>query len=415
MKSRPLRISYWCQFFWPEITAPSRRLMDLGKEWTESGHAVTVVTGMPNHPAGIVPEPYRGKLAMSESQEGLRILRSWVYTSPNRAGIRKLIGHLSFAVTSLLLSGPRLGKTDVVIASSPTFFVVFSAWIIARFKRAKFVFEVRDLWPEVFLDLGALQPGLIFRLLQALVGFLYHRADLVVVVTEPFRDRIAEHRVPWGKIVVVSNGANIEWFGADVDAEAAARRSNLGLDGLFVVAYIGAHGISQGLKSVLRAAELCVRNTDIRFLFVGDGSERLELERYKEERKLPNVLMLREQPAEAVREFYALADVCLVPLRDVALFETFVPSKMFEIMAAARPIIGSVSGEARRILEQSGGARIVAPDVPEALAQSVAELRALPAAARTEMGRRGQAYVAAHYSRHILADRYLKAIAESPG
>ena len=120
-RARPgkLRIAYWCQFFWPEVSAPSRRLLDFGRVWQERGHDVTIVTGMPNHPTGVVPATYKGKVLAREDKDGLRVLRSWVYASPNQAGVRKLVGHVSFAVTSLA-NGLRLGRTDVVIASSPT-------------------------------------------------------------------------------------------------------------------------------------------------------------------------------------------------------------------------------------------------------------------------------------------------------
>lgn len=343
---------------------------------------------------------------MRESKDGLRIFRSWSYTSPNRAGVRKLLGHLTFAVSALVFSGSRLGKTDIVIASSPTFFVVFSAWITARLRRAKFVFEVRDLWPDVFVDLGALRPGKIFRILRALSRFLYRRADLVVVVTESFRDRIVAQGIAANKVAVISNGADVEWFKQNVAEAATARRRELGLDGRFTIGYIGAHGVSHGLMAVLRAAELSRDDTGMCFMLVGDGSERTALESYARDQGLTNVLMLPAQPAEAVREFYALSDACLVPLKNVALFETFVPSKMFEIMAAARPIIGSVRGEARRILERSGAAVLIDPEAPEALLRATRELRLLTADARAEMGNRGQTFVAAHYSRQALAQEY---------
>lgn len=403
---RRLNAVYWCQFFWPEISAPSRRLLDLGREWSVLGHDVSVVTGMPNHPNGVVPPEYRGRLAVREKKDGLKILRSWVYASPNDAGVRKLLGHLSFAASSLLLSGPRLKKPSVIIASSPTFFAAFSAWLVARLKGAAFVFEVRDLWPEIFVELGVLKPGATVRALHALADFLYARADAVVVVTESFKSHIAARGVPEAKIIVIPNGADVDYFGENVRDAAASRRQGLGLEGYFVVAYIGAQGVSHGLKSILDVANICRDEADVRFLFVGGGSQAAELERYCAELNLPNVLMLPQQPSETVREFYALADACLVPLRDVPLFETFVPSKMFEIMAAGRPIIGSVSGEARRILEASGCALLTDPEAPDAIASALRTLRSEPRSKLDLLGRRGQQYVREHYSRRVQAVRY---------
>lgn len=409
-ESQRLRIQYWCQFFWPEISAPSRRLLDFGKVWQRRGHDVTVVTGMPNHPDGVTRQGYRGRVTMSERKDGIRVQRSWVYASANAAGVRKLIGHLSFAVSSLLMSGWRGRRPNVVVVSSPTFFVAFSAWAVARLRRAAFVFEVRDLWPEAFVDLGVLSPGPVVRLLNALVLFLYRRADRVVVVTEAFAARIAGLGIPGERIVTITNGADVAWFAADVGEVAARRRRDLGLERRFVAAYIGAHGVSQGLMSVLDAAQ-AARDEAITFLLVGGGSERAALQSRCRERGLTNVVMLPPQPAESIREWYALADVCLVPLRDVPVFETFIPSKMFEIMAAGRPMVGAVRGEARDILERSGAAVLVSPEDPVALLDAVRSLVDAPQRCR-EMGAAGRAFVARHYSREALGARYERVLSE---
>ena len=164
-------------------------------------------------------QPIGGRLLASEEKDGLSVLRSWVYASPNQAGAKKLIGHISFAVTSLA-NGLRIGRTDVVIASSPTFFAAYSAWIVARARRAAFVLEVRDLWPEAFVGLGVLQRGHVTGLLEELARFLYRRSDRIVVVTESFAGRIAEQGIPAAKITTITNGADIDWFTADVSDAA---------------------------------------------------------------------------------------------------------------------------------------------------------------------------------------------------
>ena len=408
--SPQLRIVYWCQFFWPEVSAPSRRLLDFGRVWRELGHQVTIVTGMPNHPSGIVLSSYRRKLLAREEKDGLRVLRSWVYASPNQAGAKKLFGHISFALTSLI-SGLRLGSTDVLIASSPTFFAAYSAWIVARTRRAVFVLEVRDLWPEAFVGLGVLRRGRITRVLEELARFLYRRSDHIVVVTESFAGRIAAQGIPVSKITTITNGADIEWFAADVSVAATTLRHQLGLEHKFVVAYIGAHGVSHGLKSVMEAAARC-SDEHVAFLLVGDGGEKASLEKYRTENNLANVVMLPSQPAESIREFYALADVCLVPLRDIPLFEAFIPSKMFEIMASGRPIIGCLRGEAQRILERSGAALVVAPESPDALLDAIAVLERSPER-REAMAAAGRPFAAAHYSRRALGERYASLLTEA--
>lgn len=405
-----MRIVYWCQFYWPEISAPSRRIEDMSAVWQRTGHEVTIVTGMPNHPTGIVPSQYRGKLRARERHRGAMVLRSWVYACPNQAGIRKLANHLSFALTSGLLSGPFMGGADVVILSSPTIFAAFPAWLTARIRRATFVLEVRDLWPEIFVDLGVLRKGLVFRLLQSMSRFLYRHADLVVPVTEGFAESIVAQGTPATKVSVVTNGADVGEFGADVTKAALKIRRDLRLESRFVVAYVGAHGVSQGLLALLDVASLLRGTEDVHFLFIGDGAEKSALSAACQDLGLTNVTLLPQQPAASIREYYGAADVCLVPLRDVPLFDSFLPSKMFEIMAAGRPIIGSVRGEARRILTASGAALLADPERSDQIAAAVLELRGSPRR-RAEMSSAGRKFVTESFSREALALRYAELIA----
>ena len=269
--------------------------------------------------------------------------------------------------------------------------------------------EVRDLWPEAILDLGLLRPGPGVRLLQALANFLYRQADRVVVVTEAFADRLAQRGLPRAKLAVIPNGADTHLFSPRADGATA--RAALGLDGRFVVAYIGSHGLSHGLGAVLDAA---ARQPDVTYLLVGDGADRPRLLAERARRGLQNVIMRPSVDKATVPGLYAAADVCLAPLRDVPLFETFVPSKLFEVLAAGRPIVGAVRGEARQILLRSGGGLAVEPENGAAIASAVARLRADPAL-RTSLGESGRAFVEQHYDRDVLARRYLDLLGEVVG
>jgi glycosyltransferase involved in cell wall biosynthesis len=246
-----------------------------------------------------------------------------------------------------------------------------------------------------------LRPGLTVNVLRRLAMLLYRRAARVVVVTEAFADRIASYGIPRSKLTVIPNGADLALFAADRDRPAARQR--LGLTDEFVVAYVGAHGVSHGLGAVLDAAAL---QPDVTFLLVGDGAEKDGLAVERERRKLSNVTMLPSVPKSEVPDIYAAADTCLVPLRDVPLFDAFVPSKLFEVLAAGKPVIGAVRGEARVILERSGGAVLVSPENGAEIADAVARLRADPSL-RATLGQRGQAFVREHYDRDALAARYL--------
>jgi len=326
-----------------------------------------------------------------------------VYATPNEGFIKRTLGHLSFMVSSAVLGGPRLKGADVVMASSPTFFSAISGWILAVWKNAPFVFEVRDLWPAVFVELGVLKNRWLIRALEGVEMFLYRRAAAVVTVTESFRRTLVNRGVPEKKISVITNGVDVEEFypvPPDLDLKKA-----LGCEGKFVVLYLGTHGISHALQTVLRAAELVKHHDDLQFVLVGEGAEKRQLMEYARVRGLDHVRFVGGQPKDRVRAFYGLADVCLVPLRDIPIFETFIPSKMFEIMACAKPIVASVRGEAREILEQSGAAVVVPPEDAEAMAQAILDLRS-HARRRVEMGTRGLEFVKRHYLRSQLAKRY---------
>jgi glycosyltransferase involved in cell wall biosynthesis len=396
----------------PEIAAPSVRLHGFGKHWAAGGHHVTVLTGFPNHPTGVIPPEYRGRVVQREWIDGIRVLRNWLYATPNRGFALKTLGHLSFMVTAFAMGLPRLGPVDVVIASSPTFFTAISAWVISRLKRVPMVFEVRDLWPAVFVDLGVLKNPALIKLLEALELFLYRQSAAVVPVTEAFRQAIVNRGIPAEKVHVIPNGADIETYRPDIDGRSM--RAKLGLDDKFVVSYMGSHGISHGLSAVLDAAALQRDRSDILYLLVGEGAEKEMLQAKRDRLGLENVRMLPHQPPELMPELYAASDVCLVPLRDVPIFETFVPSKLFEILAMGRPIIGSVRGEARSILERSGGALLIPPEDPPSLVAAVDSLRSDPAR-RLEMGRSGRAFLEANYSHAALAERYLEVLRSITG
>lgn len=397
-----MRIAYVSHYFVPEPAAPAARVHELARAWVAAGHDVTVLTAFPNHPVGQIPPAYRGRWCTTERLDGIRVLRNWLYAVPNRGVGRRGLDHLSFMLSVLVFGLPRLGQVDVVIASSPTLFSAVSAWLIARLRRVPFVLEVRDLWPEAIIDLGLLRrASLPAQVLAALARFLYAQAARVVVVTESFADRLAAQDVPRAKLAVIPNGADTRLFSPEADGRAT--RAALGLDDQFVVAYVGSHGLSHGLDAVLEAA---ARQPDVIYLMVGDGAERQRLLAERERRGLANVRMLPSVPKPQVPGVYAAADACLVPLRDVPLFETFVPSKLFEALAAGRPVIGAVRGEARAILAHSGGALLVEPEDASAMAEAVQRLRD-DASLRAELGRRGRAFVAQRYDRDALARRYL--------
>jgi glycosyltransferase involved in cell wall biosynthesis len=404
-----MRVLVVCHYFPPEIGAPQARLSELARAWARAGDQITVLTGMPNHPTGVVPEDYRGRVRIAEEVDGYRIVRTWLYATPNTGMLKKTLGHLSFMVTSLALGLRRTGQADVVVVSSPTFFSVFSAWALARWKRAALVVEVRDLWPAIFVELGVLQNRRVIRLLEALELAAYRAAAAVVVVTEGFRDDLVRRGVPAGKVHVIPNGAELERFSQEPGEKDSARADLGASPGETLVLYVGAHGISHGLEAVAEAAAK-LAGEPIHFAFVGEGAHKTRLEARVRELGLTNVTMFPGVARDQIPGLLAAADICLVPLRDVPLFSKFIPSKMFEYMAASKAVVGSVRGEPAGIL-RSAGAVVVEPEDSRALADAVRDLAADPER-RAAMGRQGREYVAAHFDRAKLADRYRSVLAQ---
>jgi glycosyltransferase involved in cell wall biosynthesis len=404
-----MRIAVYSHYFVPEIGAPSARIHDLGREWIDAGERVHVATCFPNHPTGRLYPGYRSRFYAHEVIDGINVHRHWTYVTPNRGIVKKTIGHVSLMFTAAI-AARRIPKPDVIIGTSPTFFAAVAAERIAAARGVPFVMEVRDLWPAVFVELGVLRNCLLIRTLERIELWLYRRAARVVTVTESFRADLIRRGVPPEKVATIPNGANLDFW--DARRDDGGLRERLGLGGRFVALYIGAHGISQALSAVLDAANALRGDPRVVLLFVGEGAEKEQLVTRAAQLGLDNVRFLDPVGKDEVRQFYAMADACLVPLRDIPLFDTFIPSKMFEMLAMARPVVASVRGEAAAILRDSGGALVVDPEDSAAIATAIRRLADDPGAGE-RMGAAGRAYVAASYSRAALAQRYLEVLREA--
>ena len=409
-----MRVLIVTHYFPPEIGAPQARLSGLAATWAADGDEVTVLTGMPNHPTGVLPQPYRRAVRRREHRDGYRVIRTWLYATPNEGVARKTLGHLSFMASSVLLGWRASGPADVVVVSSPTFFSILSGWLLARLKRARFVVEIRDLWPAIFVELGVLTNRRIIGVLERLELAAYAAADQVVVVSEGFRADLLRRGVPPEKVHTIRNGVDLGRFtpsgGTSGERHELRARLGAGPEDCLVL-YAGTHGISQGLSAIADAAALLDGRAspgggDIRFAFVGDGADKKRLERRVTELGLRNVVLLPGVPNAEMPALLAAADICLVPLRKVPLFASFIPSKMFEYLAAGKAVVGSVTGEAAQILAEAG-AVVVPPEDSGSLAAAIAALAADPQL-RAEIGRVGRAFAERHYDRAALAREYRK-------
>jgi len=412
MNSR-LRILYVSQYFPPEMGAPSARVHELSREWVRLGHDVTVLTGFAHHPTGVKAPADRGVLARRENVDGIRVLRTYVYAAPNRGTLRRMASYASFMLSSTLIGGPRAGRADVVIGSSPQLLAGAAAAMIARAVGAPFVFEVRDLWPESILAVEAMSENLVFRGLKRLARSLYETSARIVTVGEGYRRGIHErYGIALEKMDVVPNGVDPDLFRPA--AGDVALRKELGWEGRFVVLYLGTLGMAHGLGSALEAAQLLRDDPRILLAFVGEGAEKEALKARARELGLGNVRFVDAQPKARVPRFYAACDAGLVTLRNSPLFQEVLPSKIFESLAMERPILLGVGGEARRLVEEAGAGEHVPPEDPAALAAAIRRWAAQPERLR-EMGRRGRDFVLRRFDRRALAARYLEILGRVAG
>lgn len=403
-----MHILYLSQYFPPEMGAPAARVYELSREWVRAGHRVTVLTGFPNHPTGVIPPEYRGRVFQRETREGIEVVRTWLYAAPNRGTVRRILNYVSFPTTAVLLGVPAIGRCDVVIGTSPQFFVAVAGWLAGVLTRRPFVFEVRDLWPDSIEAVAALRSRVVIGGLRKIEEFLYRRAARIVAVARSTPRILAERGFDPAKMEVVPNGVDLEFFRpGPTDNEVRRKHAP---PGAFLVSYIGTHGMAHALGTVLDAAESLKDDPRFRFLLVGEGAEKPSLLESARSRGLSNVVFLDQQSRDRLPDFYRASDVCLVPLRKTALFRAVLPSKIFEILGCGRPILLSVEGEAKELVEESGGGISIEPESARALRDALERLASDPGLGR-EMGERGRRFVEARYARSALAASYLEILA----
>ncbi|MGI9057747.1 MAG: glycosyltransferase family 4 protein [Ktedonobacteraceae bacterium] len=396
-------------YYPPEISAPAVRISETAMRLVKRGHQVTVLTTFPNFPYGVVSPEYHGRLLQREKHDGIDIVRVWSYASPNKGFLPRILGQLSFGCLAAFLGWKAVGHPAVIIAESPPLFDAIAGRILAWHKHCPFIFMVADLWPEAAIQMGVLRNPLLIRLSEWLEWSTYQRAKLVWVVSEGVRDLLIQRGLPPERIFLLTNGVDTTLFHPLPQVRA---RAALGWDDRFTVLYAGTHGLAHGLPTILSAAEQMQHHPDIHIIFAGDGAVKAELIAQAEKRKLKNVTFLAAQPHDRLPLLLAAADVCLVPLRKVALFETTLPVKMFEVMACARPIVLSAEGKARQIAEQEARAAIaVEPENAEAIVSAILYLREHPEEAEA-LGQRGRSYVEASFDREQLTAKLEARIAK---
>jgi glycosyltransferase involved in cell wall biosynthesis len=404
-----MRILFLTHNFPPEANAVAIRTYEHAKLWVKMGHQVEVVTCAPNHPKGKLYEGFRNALFQRERMDGIDVVRVWTFLAANEGVVMRSLNYLSFLVSATAQAW-RIAKPDIVVSTSPQLLTGFTGFPISRLKGVPWVLEIRDLWPESIVAVGALGRGPVVRALEALERFAYRKADHIVSVTTSFLDHFEDLGVPREKATVVTNGADIELFSEP--QRDAALAGELGLTGKFVAAYVGTHGMAHALTTVLDAADRLRGRDDIRFLLVGSGAEQTLLRERRDAKGLANVVMLDQQPRHRMPAIWGLANASIVHLRKTPVFRTVIPSKIFEAMAAGVPTLLGVEGEAADIVTDAKAGLLFEPENAGALAEAVIRLADNPELTRS-LGENGRQAARERYDRRVLAAQYLELLQKS--
>jgi glycosyltransferase involved in cell wall biosynthesis len=395
-----MKIGILTQYYEPEIGAPPARLLALANAFVKRGHSVYVVAGMPNYPAGKVLPGYGG-VFRREVRDGVVVLRSYVYATKSVRMARRLTNYLSFTFSSAVAGAVRLPMLDYLVTESPPLLLGISGWLLSRLKRAKWVFNVSDLWPESAVRLGALRDGPALRMAYRLEAFCYRKAWLISGQSKEILQSV-QQRFPEGRTFHLANGVDTERFTPAATDEALRRR--LAGDGDCVAVYAGLHGIAQGLDRVIDAAALLRDLAGLRLVFVGEGPEKERLMEKSRTLGLGNVRF--EAPVDPARmpSLLASADIALVPLK--IHLPGAVPSKLYEAMASGRPVLLAARGEPAAIVREHDAGIAVEPGDAAGMAASL-RILATNSEARREKGSHGRAAAIKCFDRKTAVGRFI--------
>jgi len=390
------------QYYPPETGAPQARLSELAAGLARNGFQVTVLTAMPNYPQGRIYPGYGG-LFKQEKAGGVRVVRTAIIPSQSAATLPRLVNYFSFVLSSFVAGLLALGRVDAIITESPPLFLGLTGYLLSRLKRARWIFNVSDLWPESAVRLGVVRPGLALRLSYALEAMCYRKAWLI---TGQSRSILSDVRARFEDVetFLLSNGVDTGLFAPRLEPDRSIERKS---DELLAV-YAGLHGLAQGLEHVVNAAASF--QGKMRFLFVGDGPEKKKLVALAARLNLSNVEFLPARPRCEIPGLLAVADVCIVPLK--THLSGAVPSKIYEAMACSKPILLIAEGEAAEIVTQSCAGLVVKPGDAKGLVAALNSL-AVDAGLRARLGKSGRAAAVERFDRRMIVDQFASFLKDS--
>lgn len=393
------------QYFPPEVGAPQNRLFELAVRLQQKGVDITVLTAMPNYPQMEIHPSYKGKCYIKEEMNDLSIHRSWIFVSKSKGIFKRLINYFSFVFSSLIVGIFKIKKHDILLVESPPLFLGISAYLLSRFKGAKLIFNVSDLWPESAEKLGLVKNKTFLKMAAFLEEFCYKKATLVTGQTQGIctniRSRFSNKEVYWLK-----NGVDINFYNANSAAESNWRAKNGFSNHDFLLIYAGILGHAQGLEVIIHAAKIVSNHSDIKFIFLGNGPEKEILQRLSASNSLTNVFFFNVVPKAEMQNVLMATDASIIPLRKLDLFKGAIPSKIFETLALKKPIILGVDGEANDLfIKKANSGLYFEPENAEDLSNKIIYLfhnrdKII------EFGNNGHLFVSKEFNRDIIAEDF---------
>lgn len=386
----------------PDVAANAKRMNDLASDLVSRGHQVTILAAVPHYPHGRIHPDWRRRPFKVTHENGMKVIRVWVYAAPGRKIWQKALNYISFLGSSLPAAAIVGLDFDVIVTISPPLLSGFSAYYYSRLSRKPFVFDVQDLYPETAIQLGILKGKRSIAFFETLELFIYRKSAHISVISNGFKRSLIDKGVPENKVTVMPNWADTATFSPEV---IPVDKKGLGLGDRFVVMFLGTIGRAQGCEVIVEAAAQLRERKDIVFCLLGDGVARLQLEAEVLKLNLVNVSFLDPVPHQEVPRYLAAADVCLVHLVANELYKITLPSKLYEYLAMGKPILMGVEGEAAQLIKTSGAGVNFKPQDSDQLANVVVRLASDPQLC-AELGNKGRDFCVDHYSRAKVLDQY---------
>jgi len=402
MSKKAMRVVIVSQIFFPEKSAASNRMSRFIEGFKDVAETF-LICQMPNYPTGVIPQEYRGMIYKKEDFNGCSVLRTCVIPSDNSKIARRSINYITFFLSSLFFGIVKIKKPNIIIGSSPQLLNAFSAALLAKIKRAKFIFDVRDIWPESIAAMGLMKKGVFYGILEKLELWLYRQADQVLTINEPLKQQIVDKGVPLEKIQVLPNVVDLSHT-----LTATMPKPDYVPKNWFIALYAGNHSKAQNMKKILQGViESQKKHFPIFYLFVGHGEEKAEMQKAASEHNLENIKFVDQVDRHQLQLYYSCADVCIASLHSDRVFYSALPTKVLEYMSMSKPVIFLADNYfAEKIVQVGAGYRLLESEVG-LLGDEIMKICRVDSL-KKQMGVNGYAYVFKYYSPDIFKSTLLR-------